>query len=54
MIDLIKAHSYGNDFLFTPAGPIAVDRRAAWATRDSSRDSASQVETARRRHGIKR
>ena len=33
MIDLIKAHAYGNDFLFTPAEPVAVDRRAAWARR---------------------
>ena len=33
MIDLIKVHAYGNDFLFTSAEPIAVDRRAAWARR---------------------
>ena len=32
-LDLIKAHAYGNDFLFTPAASVPTGRRAAWARR---------------------
>ena len=31
MLDLVKAHAYGNDFLLTPGPSIGEDLRRAWA-----------------------
>ena len=33
MVDLVKAHAYGNDFLLTPASGVAEGTRRAWARR---------------------